>query len=142
MANEYPVNVVTFARRLHKENGYRIFEIRGALAKRGYFPTHNTILRWVDPAWAQLRNDDHKLYLRRIRGSDGTGRERATLTTFRRRRLHKLRELGLSYADIAKVMNLDFDGLTLNREQVRYLLTSDPETKTVRKHLLRGEALA
>lgn len=127
----YPQNVVTYARRLHEENGWGAHQIRKSLQTMGYDPAHTTVLAWIDPDYAAGRRERCKLERRRRRGTYGKWK-RLNPSELRLSRMRELRDAGVSYAAIAKVVLLDFE-LALTGGQVERVLKG--EIKNLRRLL-------
>lgn len=109
---EYPARASEFARRL-AENGLSVVEIRDALARYGFHPTLTTIRYWCDP--------DRKL-ARNLRRRSRLGRSQAEPAWWaKRRRMRELRDLGVSFDAIRRIINHDLE-LELTTEQVRGIL--------------------
>lgn len=125
----YPAKCHIFARRLW-DDGRTIPEIREALAKVGYHPTRDAVVRWVDP-------ERHEAYKARQRlNNAAAGVKVKSAWWAKRRRMRQLREAGLSYSAIAKVMNLDY-GTDLDAERARYLLKQSTRPEFVLKRASR-----
>lgn len=129
----YPMNVVTFARRLHEHNGMKAHQIRNALIQRGWSPSHNTVLRWIDEDYADAWREARRIEKRRKRGGL-TGKPRRSAWGVRLARMEELRDAGLSYEAIAKLAELDF-GLTLSRSQIEGILKGKVSGRTIRRLL-------
>jgi hypothetical protein len=122
----YPVKVMRFAQRMDEE-GKTNAEIRAGLARLGYWPSRDTVVRWVDPEHAEYTR------VRQRRGRrPHISRRRAW--RYRLDRLRALRELELSYTALAKLMNFDF-GLELTEHQVRSILREWVGERTVQRCL-------
>jgi hypothetical protein len=134
----YPMNVVTFARRLHEQNGWEAGRIRKALIARGHSPSHNTVLCWIDEDYADMRRERNKLEHRRRRGGLRS-KPRHTPWGCRLTRMEELRAAGLSYGAVAKVMELDFE-VTLTRDQSERILKGMVSGRTIRRLLWPKEA--
>lgn len=131
----YPVNAIEFARRLY-DDGKTIAEVRAALARHGYYPSHKSVVHWCEPEVREAFNlrRNHKLWPRDQR------RRRETEWQVKRERMERLREAGLTFSAIAKVINLDF-GLELDAEQARGILRGRIGSQATRL-LLSGEKLS
>lgn len=121
-AIRYPHAAREFARRMGEAN-FCPTEIQAALAKRGIRPTLTTVTRWADPDYRDAENE-------RMR----RGRQIRRMSTPRLRlnRMQELRDVGLSFDAIRRVVNHDL-GLELTTEQVRGILNG--ATKNVRELL-------
>ena len=131
---EYPANVREFARRLHEQKDYTVTEILSALAKRGYKPAHNTVLAWIDDAYAEERRRANRYAMRRRNGG-GPGRlTRRRLHPFdaREQRMRDLRRVGLSYTMIAALLCHDFEDIEIDGEQVRAIFNGRLSEKKTR----------
>jgi hypothetical protein len=126
----YPPRILEFSRRLYADGeGHSISAIRMALAKRGYTPSHSTILCWVDDEYREER-------LRRQRRYRPPGPAHRRGWQWRLERMKELREeVNLSTASIARLMSHDFNGVKLTRHQVETILTGKVSTKTARRLL-------
>lgn len=113
----YPVKVQEFARRLYEDGGWRICEIRGALAKRGYFPSQSTVSRWCSPELAEA----DRIKKRQALYPHLKGRKVTLPWEVKLQRMHELRNAGLSFHAVAKVMKLDY-GIELDRHQSEAIL--------------------
>jgi hypothetical protein len=134
---EYPANVVELARRLHERRGWSAHRIRKALMTRGHSPAHNTVLAWIDPAYAAQRREDTRLAMRRRNGGgDGASPRRRRHPADRRlQRIRDLRALGVSFRSIAAIVSHDFADVDLDAEQVRGILNGTISTATTRRLL-------
>lgn len=122
----YPAAVAEFARQLYA-SGAQLAEVRAALARRGYRPAKNTVILWCNGEAREAANVAR-------RGFPGAQKGKIRSAETRLRRMRKLREIGLTDAAIAAVMNHDFS-TSLTKESVRYLLTDRVGTRAIRRHL-------
>lgn len=127
-AKRYPMNVITFARRLHEQNGWSANRIRKALQQRGHSPAHSTVLCWIDDEYREERYDRT-----RRPGRPGPARRQAWRHRFDR--MEQLRKLGLSFRSIAAVMTHDFEDVHVTEYQVRAIFNGTVSNRTVRRLL-------
>lgn len=117
----YPARYHEYARRLYQDGGYTVPEVIEKLAERGVTPARSTVIGWCRP---EVR-DAHNLKQKRRLYPSGRRKQRQLSWWAKARRARDLRDVGISYSAIAKVLALDFS-LDLTAEQVRYAL-SDPQ---------------
>lgn len=118
---------VAAARRLHS-GGWSIYGIAKLMRRQGTSVDETTIAEWVDPQLAERRR---LLQARRYRinsarktqGRLGAGPSRSP--EFRLERMRNLRELGVSFNAIAKVMTFDFPGEPITEDQARHALRNN-----------------
>lgn len=118
----HPMSVVTEARRLHAA-GWNDVQIVNLLAREGVTVTKATVGRWVKPKREQTwRAECERFGAVRAaeRGGKPLGRRDAR-PEYKLARMQALRELGVSFNSIAKVMGFDF-GDELTEDQVRHAL--------------------
>lgn len=126
---KYPANVSEFARRLY-ESGLSLTQVQLALARQGYRPARSTVTYWCDPEAYEAHNlrNKRRLY------PHGRTRTRTLPWQVKQRRMMALREAGLSFTAICKVMALDF-GLSIDHEQVRRIINGTVSVSTTRRLL-------
>lgn len=113
--NRYSMTLVTRAREL-REAGWLYVEICRVLKDEfGATVSPGAVRLWADPAAAERSRVNHRTFVRK-RAAASTGRFttlRAATPEFKLARAAGLRDQGLSYAAVTKVMNFDFaEGLT------------------------------
>jgi hypothetical protein len=110
----YPANVREYARRLYCDFELSPYEIHNRMLRLSIdpCPVPSTIRRWADPDYCEAERQG-----RRRGGRPGPDRKVKTWR-LRLERIKELRAVGLSWEDVSRVMNLDFD-LSLSRTQVR-----------------------
>jgi hypothetical protein len=127
MLRGYPMPVITRARELGAA-GWRAAKIRQLLATEfpDHSPTLTTVSRWIDEDYAERQREC-------CRQGDATMAHR---WGWRRRvqRIRELREVGLKFPDVARVLRLDF-GLDLSVTQVEKLARSEISESAARRLL-------
>jgi hypothetical protein len=140
-AKRYPMRVITFARRLHEQNGWSAHRIRKVLGERGYHPAHSTVIGWISEDSRAARLERSRLYRRRNGRGIHRGPKRIELWEQRLARMREMRRAGLSFRAIAAMAKLDFDGLDLTEDQVRYMLNGETRPRRIKRLLgLEGSA--
>lgn len=123
----YPTKLIEFTRRLG-EAGYRTCDAQAALAKRGYRPSRSTVKRWLNPElWEAER------MAKRKGGGVLPGPVPGMNWAWQRRlkRLHELREVGLSFRACADLMNHDF-GLQMTKEHSESVVKGQLSLESIR----------
>lgn len=127
------LEAMQIARRM-RDTGWTCREIMAYLSKRGVeVKATETILRWTDPKYAEARRTAKRHRERdRLRRLNPAAQWRTVTDADKYHRLVKLREAGLSCADTARVLYLDF-GDRLSRSQVEYAERSGRYPLSARK---------
>jgi hypothetical protein len=104
-------------------------EIVRYLAEQGVIVDRVTVLRWVDPGFAERRRREQR---------DAAKRRRARVApTLVLDRMRELRSAGLSFSGIAVVVRLDW-GVDLSGDQVRYYLRTGREPRIPKRKAAAG----
>ena len=138
-ANRHSMPLVREARQLGRA-GWTPHQIAGIFRKRGVdpCPPPNTIRYWLRGGLdMEKQRELDRRHKARVRAERSGGRivSRAATPEFKVARIRGLRELGVSYAAIAKVMTFDF-GERITEKQVRDAAV----TGTYPRRLLQGQA--
>lgn len=104
-----------------RSGGWSLRGIQDALALNGVvIRSTETILRWTDPAYAEVKRQEKRRRERdRQRRLHPGSRWRTITDAARMDRLRDLRKVGLTPAATAKVLTLDF-GVPMSRNQVSH----------------------
>lgn len=109
-----------------REAGWSCAKIADFLSQElGVRPAPNTVLLWTDPKQAARQSVRVRIGHQRARRKRLTGRMPAVSNLspeFKAIRARALRESGLSFNAIAKVMTFDFPQEPVDAQQIRYAL--------------------
>lgn len=108
-------------------NGWKPYSIAKLFKRRGNAVSETTVTAWVDPETAERRRAEGRQRARaksaaKTRGRLGAGPPRSP--EFKIARMRSLRDLGVSYAAIATVMNFDFPDDDITEMDVRQMVSA------------------
>jgi hypothetical protein len=121
--------------------GWNPRQIARLLTAEGTPVSDTTVQTWIDPDYLKRRRANEARAKAAKRAAAGVSMGRRIVNPGTRfQRMRDLRDAGLRYEDVAKVMRLDF-GVELDVDQVRYALANDSMPRALKQSGLLVEAL-